>query len=194
MEEKNTIVFQEMEFAQLSTERLYIRIVSAEQHQKLFALLTDEELVKFFGFPDNRILQLEKDKIKGGLTTYNRSYIYFLLIPKTSHEVIGVIGFHNWMAMHQRTEVGYVIYHERYKNKGFMREAMPLILNYGFNTLKLNRIEAFIGIQNLASQRLVKRVGFQHEGTLREHFISTTIPEPSMVFGLLKKEWLTQHG
>ena len=59
---------------------------------------------------------------------------------------------------------------DNYKQKGLMSEAVEAIIDYGFNALRLHRIEAFIGPDNVASLRLIKKMHFVQEGILREHY------------------------
>jgi len=66
------------------------------------------------------------------------------------------------------------------------------IIDYGFNTMQLNRIEAFISPNNIASQKTVLGQGFRQEGVLKEHYCKDDVIEDSLVFGLLKKDYLAR--
>lgn len=48
-----------------------------------------------------------------------------------------------------------------------MQEAFPLICNYGFGTLGLNRIEGFVDTENTSCKKAVEKLNFKHEGTMR---------------------------
>lgn len=128
----------------LETERLLIRIETAAEYKQMFETLDDKPLQEYFGL-NNEELEVQKTKVVGGMTTYRMSFRMFHLIEKNSNKIIGDFAFHNWFPMHSRAEVGYGLRHEEYKNKGFMKEALPVIFNYGFKEMKLNRMEAIIG-------------------------------------------------
>ena len=98
-------------------------------------------------------------------------------------------GFHTWAMEHYRAELGYSIHIETEKKKGYMKEALKPIIEYGFNKMNLHRIEAFVGPDNTASISLVKRLGFTQEGHLREHYLKDGVFEDSIVFSLLEKEF-----
>ena len=134
-------------------------------------------------------LEIELGKFRKGLTMHNRSFRNFLLIDKDGGNVIGKCGFHTWYPDHSRAEIGYNMINDEVKGKGYMKEAMRPILNYGFETMKLNRIEAFIGRRNEASQRLVKGCGFVEEGVMREHYCKNGVIEDSVCFSLLRREF-----
>ena len=52
--------------------------------------------------------------------------------------------------------------------KGFGTEATKLIVDYGFNMLNLNRIQLHVNAENEAAKAVYKKIGFKHEGTLRQ--------------------------
>jgi [ribosomal protein S5]-alanine N-acetyltransferase len=146
--------------------------------------------MRYFGFLNTEELEAEKAKVKGGLCTYRTSVVFFHLIEKATHEVLGSFAFHNWFKIHSRSEIGYALKKEAYKNRGFMKEAMVPILDYGFNNLKINRMEAYIGPNNIASQKVVLRQGFRQEGILKEHYNKDGEIQDSVLFALLKKDYL----
>jgi ribosomal-protein-alanine N-acetyltransferase len=78
---------------------------------------------------------------------------------------------------------------EAYKGQGFMSEAIPPIIAFGFKEMGLNRIEAFIHPENIPSIRLVERMGFQQEGCLHEHYCKEGVPCDSLIYGLLLKDY-----
>jgi ribosomal-protein-alanine N-acetyltransferase len=173
----------------IETPRLLIRIDSAKDYIQIFESFDDTSLKRYFGLNDEE-LATEKEKVSGGMQTYRTSFALFHLIEKATHNVLGSFAFHNWYKIHSRAEIGYALRKEEYKNRGFMKEAIMPILDYGFNKLNLNRMEAFIGPNNIASQKTVLRQGFKHEGVLKEHYCKNDVIEDSWVYGLLRKDYL----
>jgi ribosomal-protein-alanine N-acetyltransferase len=49
-----------------------------------------------------------------------------------------------------------------------MQEAFPLICNYGFEKLNLNRIEGFVDSENTNCKKAIEKMNFKLEGTMRE--------------------------
>jgi len=82
-------------------------------------------------------------------------------------EVIGLIGLHTWEHHHRRAELGYDMAVSRW-GQGTAGEAARAVIDYGFTTMRLHRIEAHTIADNHPSVRLLERLGFQREGTLRE--------------------------
>ncbi|WP_333599874.1 GNAT family N-acetyltransferase [Flavobacterium sp.] len=177
-------------FEILTTDRLLLRKLSPEVFQYIYEKYSDAELLTFLGLTDENALAVEKEKFRKGLSTFNKSFLYFQLLDKSTNKIIGWCGYHTWYLDHNRAEIGYGLFDDNYKQKGLMSEAVKAILEYGFGSMKLHRVEAFIGTENQASLNLVAKFGFTKEGQLREHYHKNNIMEDSVVFGLLKQEYL----
>jgi [ribosomal protein S5]-alanine N-acetyltransferase len=178
------------QFTMIETERMNLRMLTPESYDYIFQNYTDEELKNFFGLKSEVDLFFEKHKYKNGLSTYRTSFLHFQMLHKSSHQLIGGCGFHTWFTEHARAEIGYIIYDESYKRRGYMKEALSEILKHGFTVLNLNRVEAFVSPQNEASVKLLKGFNFVEEGKLREHYYKNKVHEDSLVFGLLRKEYI----
>jgi len=155
----------------------------------MFENYTDDEIKKLFGLISDAEFNTEKMKYEGGYKTYNRTILSFLLVLKSNNEIIGRCGYHNWYSDHRRAELGYALSKDENKKMGYMSEAVKAVLEYGFNLMNLNRIEAYIGPLNIASQNLVKKNGFILEGNLRQHYIKDGEIQDSLIFSLLKENY-----
>lgn len=142
------------------------------------------------GLKDEVDLERESRKYKEGLWTYNKKFVNFLLFLKGDMRVIGACGFHTWYVDHRRAEIGYALYHKDDQAKGYMKEALAAVLKYGFDHMNLNRVEAFVGSDNLPSIKLMAHFGFQKEGLLRQHYYWQDKMEDSLAFGLIKQDYL----
>lgn len=172
----------------LETQRLILTEITPSIFELAFQTLNDVELIKFFGLKDLVALEGYKDRYKQRMYSYKKSFVLFVLNDRSSNLPIGSCGFHSWYLQHKRAEIGYALNEEKYKKQGYMSEAMQAILNYGFETMKLNRVEAFIGENNLASINLVKKFGFEKEGLHKQHYIDAEgAVHDSLCFALVKK-------
>jgi ribosomal-protein-alanine N-acetyltransferase len=70
-----------------------------------------------------------------------------------------------------------------------MTEALCAVLKYGFEKMKLNRIQALIDSNNTRSMNLVRRLGFRKEGVLRQRSCFKGRFLDDVMFSLLKTEW-----
>lgn len=179
-----------MEIEQLSTNRLLLRKIDIELISHIYSNYSDHKLIEFLGLKSKSNLEEEKNKYNQGLWTYNKKFLYFQLIKKQNNEIIGWCGYHTWYTDHNRAEIGYGIFEDSNKKKGYMKEALSKIINYGFLEMKLNRIEAFIGPENTGSKKLVENLKFVKEGLLKSHYVKYDIAEDSLVYALLRKHYI----
>lgn len=176
-------------FEILETERLLLRKLTDVDYAQIFNTFSDEEIMDLLHIEDEAQLAIEKAKQQKGYATFNKSFLIFQLLEKHSKEMIGWCGYHTWYLDHSRAEVGYGLNADTHKSKGIMSEALKAILEYGFQEIKLNRVEAFIGPNNVPSLKLVEKFNFTREGQLRQHYFKNGKLEDSVVFGLLKEEY-----
>ena len=81
-----------------------------------------------------------------------------------SDALVGVININNiQLGAMSMASLGY-FGGESYAGKGYMTEGMGLVLRYAVEKIGLHRIEANIQPKNIASKKLVKRLGFRKEG------------------------------
>ena len=178
-----------MQFKELHTERMRLRLYTPEVAKHVFTTMSDDELMSFLGLDSVEALTKEKEKFSLGIATYNRSFANFQMIDKETGMHIGGCGFHTWAPDHRRAEIGYGLHSDEYKQKGLMTEALLAILKYGFEEMNLHRIEALTDPENAASQKLLANFGFIKEGVLREHYVVNGVPLNSIAYSLLKPEF-----
>lgn len=177
----------------LETERLLLKELTPELYDYIFSHWDDEAIMDYLGNTDRADFELEKEKYRKGLITYHLSFKNFLMVEKSTGTIVGRIGYHTWKAVHSRAEIGYALHREEHKGKGYMTEAMKAILQYGFEHMNLNRVEAFASPENIPSIRLIEKYGFTKEGLLRQHYGRNGVTEDSAVYGLLVDEFKQQQ-
>ncbi len=170
----------------IETERMRLKELTPEIYNELFTTYADEDLISFLGLSGPDELATEKSNWQQGMTTYRISFRLFLLTEKDTGKVIGRCGIHNWYAIHKRAEIGYTMTDSSMKQKGYMKEAVAAIVRYGFEQLGLNRLEAFTGPANIASQKVLKGAGFVHEATLVARYCHEGVIGDDLCYRLLK--------
>lgn len=174
-----------MNLSALETERLLLKKFTPEDFIYIFENYPEQEIKILLGHKTDAEFQKEKSRYLKGYTTYNRSFVFFQLIHKTENKIIGGCGFHNWLAEHSRAELGYELTDDNFKNQGLMTEAVTTIINFGFSIMKLHRIEAIVGPDNIPSLKIMEHFNFIKEGILKEHYLVNGIYEDSIIFSKL---------
>lgn len=157
-------------FPSLSTERLILRRISVEDDKEIFFLRSDKEMLQFL----DRDPAQSIDEARQWINTINEGidsnqYIAWAVALKNDQKLIGTITFWNIQKEHHRAEIGYAL-HTQFQGRGLMQEAMKVVLDYGFNTLKIHSVEANVNPGNAASIKLLERNGFVREAYHRENY------------------------
>jgi ribosomal-protein-alanine N-acetyltransferase len=115
----------------------------------------------------------------------NNDTIFWIITLNGDTKIAGCISLWKLDKERHRGEVGYTL-DTIYHNKGIMTEALALVLDYGFNTMKLEVIEAYTHRENIASRRMLERKGFVRNPELEAQKVGITDPETSVIYTLNK--------
>lgn len=177
-----------MEFGQIEieTDRLLLRRLQASDVKGIYAGYSDEKCMVYWShtaFTD--ISQAEK-LIENEMKWWDAGSAMRLAITlKDSQEFAGTICLHSFHEISKRAEIGYLL-NQKYWQQAIMSEAIKAVVDYAFQQLGLNRIEADIDPENKASAALLTKTGFKREGLLKQRWIVGGMPADSEIYGLLK--------
>lgn len=118
----------------------------------------------FMYFP----LSEEETQTKINAMAKNENAINLMIVDKESKQSVGHIALvrPDWVS---RMMTFYIVLLDKSVwGKGFGSEATQLMVDYGFNMLNLNRIQLHVNAENEPAKAVYKKVGFKHEGTLRQ--------------------------
>jgi RimJ/RimL family protein N-acetyltransferase len=103
--------------------------------------------------------------------------------------LIGTISFFdiNWQG--RSAELGIMIGEKSEWNKGYGREAMWLMMQHGFETLNLHRIVLHVYPENGGAVRVYEKIGFVHEGRLRDDHYANGQYSDVLLMSMLRPEW-----
>ena len=153
----------------LYTPRLTMRAFTEADAEDIFSWASDARVTKFLSFLPHENIEKTKEALAGWIGEHNNEDHYGWAIVFEGR-VIGRIHTNYVSRRHRRCEVGYYIGHD-YWNMGLMSEALRCVLDYFFNRVGFNRVEAIYEPDNPASGRVMQKCGMRHEGTLRQFFL-----------------------
>jgi len=111
-------------------------------------------------------------------------------VIEVDNRPVGTIGLLSIDQKNKKAEYYIAMGETAYKGKGIAKEASRLILQYGFDVLKLNRIYLYTESENVAAQKLFEKVGFIKEGLIRSDVFSHGKYADRYVYGMLREEWI----
>lgn len=152
----------------LETDRLILRPMRMRDAQDLFDYARDPQVSRHVLWDAHASIRDSRQFLRGAIRQYRKGQpSSFAITLKDSGRMIGTVGF-MWINLdHLSAEVGYSLSRD-YWNQGIMTEALRAVIAFGFDTLRLNRIEAQHETDNPASGRVMAHVGMQYEGLLRQ--------------------------
>ena len=108
------------------------------------------------------------------------------LLPQ--RQLIGSIGLRDIETQHRQAELGFWIGKDWW-SQGYAREAARAVIQFGFESLNLNRICAHHMARNPASGRVLLAAGMQREGVLRQRVQKWGVYEDVVVYAVLRDDW-----
>ncbi len=128
--------------------------------QEIFALRSSDEINKYLDRPKANTLDEARNfitKIINGIAK-NES-IFWVVTPKDESKLLGTICLWKISKDEAKAEIGYELLPENH-GKGIMQEVIPRVLQFGFEEIKLEMIEAELSPRNLKSVRLLEKNNF----------------------------------
>ncbi len=178
------------EFAGIETKRILLRKIKEQDAEAIFNLASHPEVIKH-----TAALELVKTKedavalINLMMERYEMDLpTRWAMVDKASNMVIGICGFVAYNSSFCRGEIGYALNYE-YWGKGFATEAAQAVIQFGFEHMNLNRIEATVDPDNHGSVHVIEKVGMKFEGILRQHIWSKGAFRDRKMYALLKNDF-----
>jgi RimJ/RimL family protein N-acetyltransferase len=173
----------------LATPRLRLRPLARTDAEALLAIHADPEAMRYTTIEPwssvDRAYALVEHFLK---TMPAGDHLCLGIVPAGEAAVIGTCTLFDFYTTSRRAEVGFVLGRSAWR-KGYMTEALSALLDYGFFSLNLNRVEADTDPRNLAAAVLLQRLGFVREGLLRERWIVAGEKSDTALYGLLRSGW-----
>lgn len=147
----------------LETSRLSLRGLTSDDFEVVLHLRSDPQINRYI----LRSQKQDADAVRAFFVLIdkaqrnNKSLMWGLTLGPAKL-LIGTISLWNFSEDRLTAELGYDLKTEQH-GKGYMKEAFEAVLDFGFETLGLDAIEAFTHLENTASKRLLERHGFVHQ-------------------------------
>ena len=124
-----------------------------------------------------------------GSSLSDQSATHFRWFVQVGDQWVGHVAVTNISWSMGYGSIGYQI-GESYAGRGYGTYAVGEMISRIFKESTLTRLQAYIHADNTPSHKLVLRLGFQHEGVLRQHVILNGIHRDQWIYGLLRQEWV----
>jgi [ribosomal protein S5]-alanine N-acetyltransferase len=175
-------------FPVLTGEGLLFRELTKIDALDLFQIRSNAQVMKYMDSLCMKSLNEAKTLISNIHLQYRQHMgITWGIVDPSDNKLIGTFGFWRIIHQHCRAEIGYSL-HPDYWGKGIMTKAFKILLEFGFDKLQLHSIEANVNPGNLASIRLLERIGFRKEAHFKENFLFNKQFTDSAIYCLLESD------
>lgn len=171
----------------LAGRRLSLRPLSDADVPGIFAMYSDPVAMRYWSFlPYTELSQAEEHVARNRAFSKLGENVPWGI--EKDGLLVGTVTLHDWNVYSERAEIGYMLARSLW-GQGLAREATTLAIDHAFGPLGLRRLEADIDPRNMASQKLLERLGFVREGVLRERWKVGDEISDTALYGLLKRDW-----
>jgi [ribosomal protein S5]-alanine N-acetyltransferase len=173
----------------LNTPHLKLRRLTIKDSRDMFLYASDPLVSRHVLWDTHQSIGMSRDFIRGVLRQYRKGLPgTFAIELKETHRMIGTIGFMWINTDHKSAEVGYSLAREQW-NKGYASEALRAVVAFGFDVLRLNRIEAQHETDNPASGKVMSHAGMRYEGTLRGRIVNKGRIVDVALYAILREDY-----
>jgi RimJ/RimL family protein N-acetyltransferase len=168
---------------EIETARLQLRHFTLDDFDDLFRIYSDPEVMRYLSLRTKE--QTQASLCKHIQHWQEHNFGMYAVIDKESGKMIGRCGL-GFLDNTPEVELGYV-FDKSYWNMGLATEASKATLNYGFEEIKLDRIVAIAKPENIASVRVIQKIGMKYEKDA--HFYNVDV----VYYAVSREEWQSDN-
>ena len=177
----------------LHTARLRLRPFTNADADALYAMHSSAYVLRYWDSPPWR----DRARAERFLTACRQmaeegSGARLAIDRASDSSFLGWCSLTRWNPDYRSASLGYCL-SEAAWGHGYATEAARSVLEWAFDALDLNRVQAETDTRNAASARVLEKLGFLREGTLREDCVVDGEVSDSWVYGLLRRDWQSRN-
>lgn len=153
-------------FPILVTARLILRQLAMDDEQEIFTLRSDKEINKYL----DRQLSVTLDDARNFINKVNENTnknnsVYWAITLANSNTLVGTVCLFGFSSERASCEIGYELL-TNFQGQGIMKEAVEKVIGYAFNTINVQKMEAFIHRDNQSSINLLQKLSFKRSNEI----------------------------
>lgn len=171
----------------LTGERITLVPLEPKDMEAMAPFFADVKEIYYY-LPDT-LLPRNLKQLEHMMEDWNDGKENFVFACRFEGDTIGLVTLSDVDAVSGHAELGVMLAEPAYRGRGLANEAMRLMMDYAFSELRLHRLYARVAVDNEASLRLFRQLGFKEEGTMREAMRRGGAYVDLLFFGLLEDEY-----
>ena len=175
---------------ELETERLIFRAIKKSDALDIYEYSSNSKTCEYLLWDTHKSVDYTKKFIDIIMSKYKSGeYNDWAIVLKKSKKMIGTCGFTRIDEENSIAEIGYVI-NPAYWGLGIATEAAKRVVEFAFEEMSINRVEAKFLFGNEASLNVMKKIGMKFEGYQRESLLVKGKYRTVGISSILKREYL----
>lgn len=178
----------------LETPRLRLRPFADTDADAIYALQSNPRVLRYWDSPP----WTDRARAQAFLAACRQmaedgSGVRWAIETRGDRAFLGWCAMFRWNPVYRSLGIGYCL-DEPAWGRGHATEAVRALLQWAYDTLDLNRVEAELDTRNAASARVLEKLGFEREGLRREDCVVAGEVSDSWIYGLLRRDWRPVDG
>jgi [ribosomal protein S5]-alanine N-acetyltransferase len=147
-------------FPILTTERLTLKQLCINDQQGIFALRSNTEINKYLNRQPGKTIEDAINFINKVNDNIEKNNSFYWVITLTKTKIfVGTVCLFNFSNKENKCEIGYELL-PNFQGQGIMKEATEKVINYAFQKIRLQKIEACTHYANMHSTKLLGKLNF----------------------------------
>jgi [ribosomal protein S5]-alanine N-acetyltransferase len=177
----------------LTTPRLRLRQFREDDVDAMHSCFTNVESMRYWNTPLHA-KRIETERAVRRFIDCTPSYYRFWAVAdKITDRCLGLVNYHDGHIRNKRVAIGYLV-DSAHCRQGLATEAVSAMIRFCFQDLSLHRLQAFIHPDNSPSRGLIEKLGFRHEGLLRENLRIGDEWRDDLLYALLSTDRSAEAG
>ena len=173
----------------LETKRLILRRITMHDAKDIFEYSKDKEVARHVLWSAQKDISEAKDYCRFMAKRYRSDQpSSWGIIDKATNHLVGTIGYMDYNEDNATVEVGYSLARWLW-NSGYMTEALTRVIEYTFEAMDVNRIEAQHELENPSSGRVMEKCGMRKEGELRQRLYNKGRYVDVALYAIIKEDY-----
>ena len=173
----------------LESNIIILRKLELNDFDNYLDYVTDEEISKQFNFNYNEeSAKLRLIELFNKYEQENKPVVWAIVL-KSTYEFVGMITIDFISYTNKRFSLSYGI-REKYRGNSYAYLASVILIDFMFNNFDMHRLELAHNVDNIASKKIIKKLGAKLEGIARESKFYNNEFIDRKIYSILKQEWI----
>ncbi len=152
---------------QFQTSRLILRKIQKSDQADIYKGLSHPDVIKYYGVNYASFEETEEQMTWYENLEKSNSGLWWSIRMRADNSFCGAIGYYNLHEEHRKAELGFWLLPE-FWGKGLIKESAEKIIDHLLHEKMLHRMEAYVEGENANSEKVLQKLNFQYEGTMKD--------------------------